>query len=321
MEASWWAQRAALAKIEHLLLKGFRAYMYDAGFIEIQAPHITKATGACENIDTMFELDYFGRKTYLTQTAQLQLEVLSQFLGRVFTLIRSFRAEPDVDDRHLTEFSLFEFEHVGRFNELLKHIENTVWGGVRCILEEGQDLLEPFGVDEEWLEQFKPPYVRMRYEDAIGWLNDHGFDLEYGDDLKSYHEKALAGELGPIFITHWPKHLKFFNMIEDPEDPSVVISADLELPFSGEAVGSAEREYRYPRLLERLLESDMYKRLIAKGGDIADWDWYLDFWRTYEDPKPHSGCGIGVARVLQAVLRLKSIKEAVVYPMDRLTVF
>ena len=321
MGAPWWAQRAELAKVEHSLIKGFRSYMYEAGFIEVQAPHITKATGACENIDTMFDLDYFGRRAYLTQTAQLQLEVLSQFLGRVFTLIRSFRAEPEVDDRHLTEFSLFEFEHVGGFDELLKHIENTIWSGVKCVLEERSTELKHFGVEEEWLEQFKPPYVRMRYEEAIEWLNDYGFDLSYGDDLKSYHEKALAGELGPVFVTHWPKHLKFFNMREDPANPSVVISADLELPFSGEAVGSAEREHRYQRLLERLLESDMYKRLIAKGGELADWDWYLDFWRTYKEPKLHSGCGIGVARVLQAILRLKSIKEAVVYPMDRLSIF
>ncbi len=321
MGPAWWAQRAALAKVEHSLIKGFREYMYEAGFIEVQVPHITKATGACENIDTMFMLDYFGRHAYLTQTAQLQLEVLSQFLGRVFTLIRSFRAEPDVDDRHLTEFSLFEFEHVGGFDELLHHIENTIWYGVRCVLEERAAELRAFGVEEDWLEAFRPPYVRLRYEEAIRWLNEHGFDLKWGDDLKSHHERLLAGELGPVFITHWPKHLKFFNMREDPADPSVVISADLELPLAGEAVGSAEREHRYGRLVERLLESDMFKRLVAKGGDISDWDWYLDFWRTHEAPKLHSGCGIGVARVLQAVLRLKSIKEAVVYPMDRLTIF
>ena len=61
---AWWAQRAALAKVEHSLIKGFREYMYEAGFIEVQVPHITKATGACENIDTMFMLDYFGCLLY-----------------------------------------------------------------------------------------------------------------------------------------------------------------------------------------------------------------------------------------------------------------
>jgi len=318
-----WERRVRIAKIEASLLKGFRAYMDSQGFIEIQAPHITKATGACENVATMFTLDYFGRKAYLTQTAQLHLEVLSQIVdtGRVYTLIRSFRAEPEVDDRHLTEFSLFEFEHRGGFDELLRHIENTIYWGVEMVMEERSEELKYFGIEDGWLERFKPPYKRLRYADAIDFLNSKGFNLEYGDDLKHVHEKVIAEEFGPTFITHWPKKLKFFNMREDPSNPEEVISADLELPLVGEAVGSAEREYRYQRLVERLKESTMYKMLIEMGGDIRDWDWYLDFWKNWKNPTLHSGCGIGVARVVQSILRLKSIKEATVYPMDRLHIY
>jgi asparaginyl-tRNA synthetase len=315
--------RIDIAKVESSLLKGFREYMDSQGFIEVQVPHITKATGACENVATMFYLDYFGRRVYLTQTAQLHLEVLSQVIdtGKVYTLIRSFRAEPDVDDRHMTEFSLFEFEHVGGFNELLKHIENTIYHGVEKLLEERMDIMDKYGVDEDWLEQFKPPYKRMRYVDAINFLCERGFELDYGDDLKYFHEKVIAKEFGPTFITYWPKKLKFFNMREDPENPDEVISADLELPFVGESVGSAEREYRYKRLFERLVESDMYKMLTIYGGDVGDWDWYLEFWRTIEDPQLHSGCGIGVSRVVQSILKLESVKDATVYPMDRLTIY
>ena len=304
-------------------MKGFREYMDSQGFVEIQVPHITKATGACENIATMFSLDYFGRKAYLTQTAQLHLEVLSQIIdtGKVYTLIRSFRAEPEVDDRHLTEFSLFEFEHKGGFNDLLKHIENTIYWGVKKVLEEREEELKYFGIDENWLKQFKPPYKKLRYSEAIKILNDLGFNLKYGDDLKSIHEKAIADKFGPTFITHWPKELKFFNMREDPENPSEVISADLELPRVGESVGSAEREYRYKRLVERLLESNMFKMLVEYGGDVRDFDWYLEFWRDWENPVLHSGCGIGVSRVLQSILKLESIKEATVYPMDRLVIY
>jgi asparaginyl-tRNA synthetase len=312
-----------IAKIESSLLQGFRDYMISVGFIEVQVPHITKATGACENIDTMFTLDYFGRRAYLTQTGQLQLEVLTQIIdtGKVYTLIRSFRAEPTVDDRHLTEFSLFEFEHIGGFDELLRHLENTIYQGVRRVLRERGDDLERFGIDKRWLDVFRPPYKRMRYSEAIGFLNEFGFKLRYGDDLNNRHERLIASEFGPTFITHWPKELKFFNMREDPENDGEVISADLELPGTGEAVGAAEREYRYERLRERLLESTMYKMLSMNGGDIRDWDWYLVFWRELDNPRLHSGCGIGVSRVVQSILKLDSIKDATVYPMDRLTIY
>ena len=255
-----WERRIHIAKIEASLLKGFRNYMNESNFVEVQAPHITKATGACENIATMFELDYFGRKAYLTQTAQLQLEILSQLIdeGRVYTLIRSFRAEPEIDERHLTEFSLFEFEHRGEFDELLRHIENTIYYGIKKVCEERREELKSLNINpDEEVERFKPPYKRMRYKDAIKFLNESGFNLEYGDDLKYYHERFIANSYGPTFITHWPKKLKFFNMREDPSNPNEVISADLELPEVGECVGSAEREYRFERLVERLKESNM----------------------------------------------------------------
>ena len=206
-----WERVVRIAKIEASLLKGFRNYMEKAGFLEVQVPHITKATGACENIATMFTLNYFGRKVYLTQTAQLQLEVLSQKLKRVFALIRSFRAEPEIDNRHLTEFSLFEFEHVGNLKELMKHIENALWCGVKKVVEERENELKSFNVKEDWLELFKPPYRKITYEEAIEQLNKEGFNLKFGDDLKSKHEKVIA-EDGPVFVTHWPKSLKFFNI-------------------------------------------------------------------------------------------------------------
>lgn len=316
-----WERKVHIAKVESALLQGFRRYMENEGFVEVQVPHITKATGACENIATMFDLNYFGRKAYLTQTGQLQLEIFSQLIGKVFTLIKSFRAEPKVDERHLTEFSLFEFEHIGNLSELLRHIENTIYSGIKEVSQVAKKELQFFDIENEWLETFKPPYKKLTYEKVIEFLNENGFNLKFGDDLKSQHEKKVAKEFGPTFITHWPKKLKFFNMAEVPDRPEIVESADLELPYVGESVGSAQREINHIRLKERLMESHMFKMLIEKGGDIKDWDWYLEFWEKYKNPKVHSGCGIGVSRVVQSLLRLDSIKDAVIYPMDRISIY
>jgi len=116
----------AIIKIESSLLRGARKYFEENNFIEVAVPHITKATGSCENVATMFELDYFGLKRYLSQTAQLYLEVLTPFLERVWCIGPSFRAEPRADERHLTEFTLVELEFAGDFAELLAHIEGTI---------------------------------------------------------------------------------------------------------------------------------------------------------------------------------------------------
>ncbi|MBU0530722.1 MAG: hypothetical protein KKC05_03535, partial [Nanoarchaeota archaeon] len=95
-------QTDAVIKIEAELLRGARAYFDANGFTEVVVPHITRATGSCENMDTLFGLDFFGRQAYLRQTGQLYLESFVPRLGRVFCVGPSFRAEPSVDERHLT---------------------------------------------------------------------------------------------------------------------------------------------------------------------------------------------------------------------------
>jgi len=98
--------------------------------------------------------------------------------------------------------------------------------------------------DVEGLRSVKKPFGRITYTKAVELLA--GYGVKWGDDLKSSHEKMLVNINGnkPLFVTHFPKAMKFFNMKENDESPEVVNSADLLLPAGGEAVGAAEREYR-----------------------------------------------------------------------------
>ena len=305
----------AVVKIESSLLKGARKYFEEHGFVEVVVPHLTRATGACENIATMFEVDYFGQRRYLSQTAQLYLEVLTPFLGKVWCIGPSFRAEPSADERHLTEFTLIELEFAGDFKQLLEHIEGVICSMVACVLDEREKELELLGVDTERLKRVKKPFEKITYTEAVGLLADYG--VKWGDDLKSMHEKALVQMVGnkPLFVTHFPKAIKFFNMRENAENSSIVNSADLLLPMSGEAVGAAEREYRYEKLYERLINSTMFKQLAEKGGSIEDFDWYLDFYREHRIL--HSGCGIGLNRVTQFVLGVDDIRATTAFPLNR----
>jgi asparaginyl-tRNA synthetase len=304
----------AIVKIESSLLKGARKYFDEQGFIEVVLPHMTKAPGACENIATMFEIDYFGRTGYLSQTSQLYLEVLTPFLGKVWCTGPSFRAEPSVDARHLTEFTLIELEFAGNFNELLEHIERLICSMVNCALSEREEELQLLKVDVERL-RLKRPFKRFSYTDAVELLTK--YRVEWGDDLTSQHEKTLVEMNGnqPLFITHFPKAIKFFNMKENEENPAIVNSADLLLPVSGEAVGAAEREYRYEKLYRRLVNSTMFKQLVEREGSIEDFRWYLDFYK--EHGILHSGCGIGLNRVTQFVLGVDDIRATTPFPLNR----
>ncbi|MEM3464662.1 MAG: asparagine--tRNA ligase [Candidatus Bathyarchaeia archaeon] len=305
----------AVVKIESSLIRGARKYLEENNFTEVVVPHITKATGACENIATMFELDYFGQKAYLSQTGQLYLEVLTPFLGKVWCIIQSFRAEPLADERHLAEFTLIELEFAGNFEELLRHIEGAICSMINCALNERERELQLLNVDIERLKRIKRPFQRITYTEAVGLLAEYG--VQWGDDLKSHHEKMLVQMHGnqPLFVTHFPKAIKFFNMRENDENPAIVNSADLLLPMSGEAVGAAEREYRYEKLYERLINSMMFKQLVARGGSIEDFRWFLEF---YREPRPlHSGCGVGLNRVTQFVLGTNDIRATTAFPLNK----
>jgi asparaginyl-tRNA synthetase len=292
-------------KVEAALLKGARRWLNINGYTEVVVPHIVNATGSCEVIDTLFELPYFGRKAYLTQTGQLYLEALVPFFGgKVWTFGSSFRAEPKADDRHLTEFSLLELEFEGDFEKMLRIVE-------QIFLEMLDEVRSVCYVD------IPQKCGRIRYEEAIGRLG-----LTWGMDIRAPDEQKLSADFGcqPFFITHFPKELKYFNMRVSDEDPRVVNSADFILPKSGESAGCAEREYKPIRLRQRLLESSMWKNFIARGGDRRAFDWYLKAYEAHAY-KLHSGFGMGLNRITKFVLGTDDIRDTTAYPTNAETIY
>ncbi len=314
-------ERAArVARVESAMLEGARNHFSREGYTEITVPHITKATGACENIDTLFPLDYFGERAYLCQTGQLYLETLIPKLGKTFTTGPSFRAEPDVDNRHLTEFTLLEIELETDFNGLLTEIEKTVRRMLLNTVDKAGEDISALGGKPEWVEECARNFQRIEYGDAVNLL-EKPFGVKWGDDLKSRHEQYIVEKNNgyPTFITHFPKAIKFFNMRENAENAEIVNSADLIVNIGGECVGAAEREFTYENVRRRLLESPMLKRLESKGGGIGDFEWYLENMREHGSV-PHAGCGIGLNRITQFMIGEADIRRSTPFAINRATV-
>jgi asparaginyl-tRNA synthetase len=303
------ARRMALIRIWDAMFRGARRYVELHGFIGVHnAPEIVGVTGACENVDTLFKVDYFGKQAYLAQSDQLYLELLTPHLRRVYAEIQSFRMEPEADDRHLCQFSLFELEHVGDLDELIGHIAGTVQAAAREVIRSCESDLALFGRNPAELTNIT--FARISYTDAVAMLQQHFPYLQWGDDLKADHERLLTEQLGPCFLTHYPLPIKFFNMRQNEDDPRVVNSTDMLLPKAGESAGAAEREHEHDTIERRLKSSDMYKRLIELGGTDEDFAWYLDAHKDKDIPL-HSGAGIGMARVAQFLVGADDIRDAV----------
>jgi len=313
------ALKALIARVESAAVRGAEKYFQEQGFVWVPSvPHIVSVTGACENVNTLYDVDYHGKEAFLTQTGQTALEEMTQGIERVCTIIHSFRKEESVDNRHLTEFPLVEFEFrydpekEDGFELLLHHIECTIIAMIKNILAIEKTALQELGVDCTRLEKLGAPFKRISYTESVELLG-----LKWGEDLKSTNETKLMemhGEV-PVFVTRYPTKIKFFNMQQNKDEPEIVNSADLLLPPGGEAVGSAVREHNYEKLISRLDKSEMMRILREKGKDLKDFESYTNLVR--DNPVPHAGCGIGLNRVMQFILNEQDIRKSTPYPMNK----
>jgi asparaginyl-tRNA synthetase len=325
---------ASIAQVEAAMLAGARKAFDFGKYTEITVPHLTKATGACENFDTLFATDYFGEPAYLSQTGQLYLEAFIPTLKKTCCIGPSFRAEPAVDARHLVEFTLLEIELECDLVQLQREVEKIIVSMVREVVDRASAELAFLHVDiAELVKRTEKPFQAITYTEAVKFLG-----LKWGSDLKSQHEAELVQKIAegrPLFVTHFPQEIKFFNMRENRENPSVVNSMDLLLPFGGESVGAAEREEDHVRLERRLRDSEMLDKIINRKVSIeGTWTdlepeerktravelfrWYIDFVKAH--PIRHAGCGIGGTRVMQFILGEADIRNATSYPLNRETI-
>jgi len=288
------------------VLRASRRFLDNENYLEVTTPTITGATGACENTNTIFNIEYFGRNAFLIQTSQLHLEAFVFGIPKVYSINHSYRAEPKIDDRRLCEFTLIEFEARDMsLDELIDFEERYL----RYVFNRVRDRICP--KNQKYIDE---DYPRITYDEAISLLNAEGIDIEWGADLSARDEKIITDKLGITFVTHYPEAIKFFNMQYNRENPKVVDCVDLLLPGVGESIGGSIREYDYNNLVERLDNSSMLRQLKEKGGKREDFDWYLELFENVEMHR--AGAGIGFERIIQFIKGTDSIKDCVEFVRD-----
>ncbi|MCC5893708.1 asparagine--tRNA ligase [Exiguobacterium sp.] len=296
----------AIMKVRNELIRATYEFYNMEGFVKIDPPIITSS--APEGTTELFETDYFGQPAYLSQTGQLYMEAAAMALGKVFSFGPTFRAEKSKTRRHLIEFWMIEPEMAFFDHDMSLDLQERYVSYIaKSALENCRNELELLGRDLSKLEKVQAPFPRIRYADAITFLKAEGFDdIEYGDDFGAPHETAIANAHDkPVFITHWPKEIKPFYMKVDPENPELVLCADLIAPEGyGEIIGGSQREDDYDRLKEEI---------IKEGLDETDaYDWYLEL-RKYGSV-PHSGFGLGLERTVAWISGIEHIREAIPFP-------
>ncbi|MCD6301621.1 MAG: asparagine--tRNA ligase [Staphylothermus sp.] len=297
-----------IMKIKHTVLKAGRDYFIENNWWEVTPPILTAS--AVEGGATLFPVKYFDKTAYLSQSAQLYLEVLIYSLEKVWSLTPSFRAEKSRTRRHLAEYWHLEAEAAWyNMEDMMKVTAELVAYIVDKVLESNRRQLEFLGRKLDVLKRSREPnYPAIKYDEAISILQKKGVNIEWGDDLGADEERILTQEFEtPFFITHFPKDIKSFYMKMDANDPRVVLGFDLLAPEGyGEIIGGSEREDNYEVL---------YQRIIEQGYDPSNYKWYLDL-RKYGSV-PHSGFGLGIERLVMWIAGLDHIRDAIPFPRYR----
>ncbi len=299
------AKQSALLRLRHEVIAAIRDFFDSNGFILTDAPILTPA--ACEGTTTLFELDYFDLgPAYLTQSGQLYIEATAAALGKVYCFGPTFRAEKSKTRRHLTEFWMVEPElSFATLDDLMKLGEDLVTHIVARALERRRPELETLERDTSKLENVRPPFHRLSYDDALKLLHQKGSQLPWGEDLSGADETFISQQFDkPVIVHRYPAKAKAFYMEPDPERPELALCMDMLAPDGyGEIIGGSQRIDSYDLLLKRLRENNLPEDAFQ---------WYLDL-RRYGSV-PHGGFGLGVERTVAWIAGISHIRETIPFP-------
>jgi asparaginyl-tRNA synthetase len=294
----------AILRIRGEIIKACRDFMDEHDFTLVDGPIFTPA--ACEGTSTLFEVDYFDDKAYLTQSGQLYSEAAAMAFGKVYCFGPTFRAEKSKTRRHLTEFWMIEPEMA--YCDLsadMEVAEAMVAYVVKQVIERRRPELELLERDICKLEQVTAPFPRITYDDAIEILQKRGSDISWGADLGGDDETIVSAEFDrPVLVHRYPREIKAFYMKGDPQDDRLALCVDMLAPEGyGEIIGGGQREDDLS-VLEAKIDSHELPR--------EAFEWYLDL-RRYGSV-PHAGFGMGIERVVAWLCGLHHVRETIPFP-------
>ena len=325
----------AVFRIRHNMAIAIHKYFHEHGFYYFNTPLITAsdAEGAGEmfqvttlDLDRVaksgevdYSKDFFGKKTNLTVSGQLEGELGATALGAIYTFGPTFRAENSNTPRHLAEFWMIEPEIAFMDkDELMDLEEDFIKYCVRWSLENCKDDLEFLNkmIDKTLLDTLNSvvneDFVRLPYTEGIKILEQavkdgHKFEnpvTGWGMDLNSEHERFLVEHhfKRPVIMTDYPSEIKAFYMKKNP-DGKTMQGTDVLFPRIGEIIGGSVREENYQKLLDEIEKRHMKE---------STYSWYLDT-RKYGSC-PHAGFGLGFERLILFVTGMQNIRDVIPFP-------
>jgi nondiscriminating aspartyl-tRNA synthetase len=289
-------------RVQAAILEGFRSFLRSQRFTEIVTSKLV-ATGT-EGGSNLFEVKYFERVAYLAQSPQFYKEQGVAGLERVFETGHVYRAEPHATSRHLTEYCSLDLE-LGFVEsaEPVMELERQLLNNLFETLNQrfGESIRKRSGA-------FLPELTRAPIWEFSECLERLGLETE--TDLNPESERALCAlaqkELGvpAVFVVGFPLEKRPFYA--HPRGTAGAAQS-FDLLFRGLEITTGGQRLHTREALEASLRS--------RGIAHEPFESHL---RMFElGMPPHGGLAIGLERLTAQVLGLTNVREATMYPRDR----
>ncbi len=323
----------AVFRVRSVAAFAIHKFFQERGFVYVHTPLITGSD--CEGAGEMFQVttlpldnipknedgsvnfaeDFFGKRTGLTVSGQLNGETFAMAYANIYTFGPTFRAERSNTQRHAAEFWMVEPEMAfADLTDYMDTAEDMIKYVLRYVMEQCPAEMEFFNklIDTTLLERLTAlvdaDFVRVSYTEAVELLQKSGHKFEYdvywGMDLQTEHERYLTEEIfkRPVFVTDYPKEIKAFYMRRN-DDGKTVAAADMLVPGVGELIGGSQREERLDMLLDAIRTFGLREE---------DYSWYIDL-RRFGGTK-HAGFGLGFERLIMYITGMSNIRDVEAFP-------
>jgi aspartyl-tRNA synthetase len=302
------ASKYLIFAVQTTLEAAIREFVLARGFVEIHSPKISG--GGSESGATVFSVPYFGNSAYLVQSPQFYMQMaMAAGFERVFEIGPVFRSEPGTTPIHATEFTIahFEMSWIDSHEDLIDFEEALLRYAVAAVAaEHGEEIERHCGVSVDFPSEEIPRLPISEAQDLAGEATVS--DERSLSDLERTLSKRAHREYGHglVFLTDYPASARpFYTMAADeaPDDEPLK-SRSFDLLWHGiEITSGGQREHRFDRLERNIAGAG----LTEEAADLYIRPHFLEMFR-YGCP-PHGGFGIGINRLLMAMLGQASIKD------------
>ncbi len=316
-------------------LAAVRAFMTEAGFMEVETPMLHPIPGGANAKPFVTHHNALDQQMFLRIAPELYLKrLIVGGFERVFEINRSFRNE-GISVRHNPEFTMMEFyaaywnyQDLMDFTEALLRDTAQQAAGTLQLTYQGRavDLSQPFRrmtIREAILEYTN---VGNRVDDAT-WLANELAALQkvgFGPDAKLggsslaklqvlYFEEYVEGKLWqPTFIMEHPTEI---SPLARANDARPEVTERFELYITGREMANGFSELNDAE--------DQAARFAAQSsakdaGDEEAMYYDADFVRALEyGMPPTGGCGVGIDRLMMLLTDSASIRDVILFPALR----